>query len=347
MIDLEDPPELLAPVLKGAAALFGGGLAIRRALWQSGLLRPERVGRPVISVGNLAVGGTGKTPLVIFLAQLLLRRGIAVAVVSRGYGAVDPPEPDRPLVVSEHGTPTGVGPERAGDEPILIASRTDASVVVSPDRVAAAKLAIGRLGAELILLDDAFQHWAIARDLDCVVLDARAPFGNGRLLPAGRLREPIEALERAQLLVLNHGSSVQEVGADLSRWPRVEVVVRATGLERLAPGARIEPASTLNKKRVALIAAIGQPQRFVDSVVGLGAEVGDRLFLRDHAAIDRGLLERFSAEARAHGAERILTTEKDAVRIGPVAEEVEALRIEQEVIAGGADLAEALEAFAR
>jgi tetraacyldisaccharide 4'-kinase len=328
------------PIALGASLLFGATVAMRRKVYAAGLVRPARVPCPVISVGNLEVGGTGKTPFVLLLLAKLRARGIRGAVVSRGYGAR-----------TSRREPTAVDPdgraEDFGDEPILIARKSGVSVVVCVDRRRGAELAIGKLGAQAIVLDDGFQHWRLARDLDLVMLDARAPFGNGRLLPAGTLREPRSALERAQLLVLNHGPSEPgpiALPSDLAGRPSVEVRVRAEAL-READGAT-EPIAWLRDRRVALLAGIAHGDRFEATVRALGARVEQTDFLRDHQPIREHLLSEVSSRARAGGVERILITEKDAARIGRLPKNDPALMvvsIEHQIVAGEAALDTALD----
>jgi tetraacyldisaccharide 4'-kinase len=296
----------------------------------------------VISVGNLEVGGTGKTPFVLLLLAKLSARGIRAAVVSRGYGARS--RKTSPCVVD----PSGAS-EDFGDEPILIARRSGSPVVVCADRRRGSELAIEELGAEAIVLDDGFQHWRLARDLDLVVLDASAPFGNGRLLPAGTLREPLSALERAQLLVLNHGSNeprdvIATLPDELSSRPRVEVRVRPREL-READGT-LRPLEWLKERRVALLAGIAHGDRFEATVRALGATVAFGRFLRDHQPIKDVVLTDVSARARSDQVERILITEKDAARIGtlPSTEPpLAVLTIEHQLLAGEAALDAALD----
>jgi len=177
------------------AGVFRLIVALRRGAYRSGLLRSHRVTRPVVVIGNLSVGGTGKTPFTIWLAQALQSRGTRVGIVLRGYGGRSA---HWPREVSD-----GSAWEEVGDEAVLLARRTGAIVVAGPDRVAAARRAI-ELGAQIVLSDDGLQHYRLARDLEIAVIDARRGLGNGRLLPAGPLREPRRRLSRVNLIVLTH-----------------------------------------------------------------------------------------------------------------------------------------------
>jgi len=179
--------------LRPMSALYAGAQGLRSAAYRSGLLKPTRVGRPVVVVGNLTVGGTGKTPLVAWLVEALAARGIRAGIVSRGYGrsgdavrSVDPRDSWRDV----------------GDEPLLLARRTRAPVVVGRDRVAAARRLI-ELGVDAIVADDGLQHLRLARDFELVVVDGARGFGNGRLLPSGPLREPLTRLRTVDAVVVN------------------------------------------------------------------------------------------------------------------------------------------------
>src|SRR2546423_13420251 len=168
--------------------LYGAAVRARLRLYRSGLLKTESVGAPVISVGNLTAGGTGKTPLVEWVARAVANEGLRACVLTRGYGRADA---SRRVVVSD-GERVLAGVEESGDEPLLLAEKLNgvASVVCDRDRVDAARWARESLGAQAFVLDDGFQHLRIARDLDIVTLDATEPWGGGHLLPRGRLREP-------------------------------------------------------------------------------------------------------------------------------------------------------------
>jgi tetraacyldisaccharide 4'-kinase len=287
----------------------------------------------------LIVGGAGKTPFVIALAGMLSRRGLKAAILSRGYGGTASTS-GRVGVVSR-GDGALMDASEAGDEPVLIAERTHAPVVVARRRAEAAQLAVRELGAEVLILDDGFQHYGLARDLDIVLVDCEQPFGDGHLLPRGRLREPPEALSRAHLVALirrsralgrpNAASAMEDI---VRRRPAIEVEVVASGVRPL-DGSGERPAMSISKKRIALLAAIARPHRFEETVESLGAEVVHRQFYRDHAPIDRRMLERFRDDARARGADLLLTTEKDAVRLPHDASEgIEALIIEHRIFRG-------------
>ncbi|MBI4822328.1 MAG: tetraacyldisaccharide 4'-kinase [Deltaproteobacteria bacterium] len=301
-LDSGQSPAYLLPL----SWLFASGVGARTLAYRVGFLRPVRLERPVVSVGNLTVGANGKTPLVICLANRLSELGVRVAVVSRGYGALM--RSPRPVIVSRGQGPV-VEASVAGDEPILIATKSRARVVVFPDRVRAARVAIDELDAEVILLDDGFSHRRIFRDLDLLLLDHHRPLGNGKLIPAGTLREPRRAIRRAQALI-------RVVSSDQPKhWPLPEPIAEMS----FAPATLTDLAgrdlmpSDLENARVLVFAAIGRPTRFLNTVRSLGAEIVATRFLEDHSPVDAELWA--SARlARAQGA-KVVITEKDRMKV--------------------------------
>ncbi len=283
------PPGVAAMLLLPLAHLYARATARRVA--QPGL----RPGVPVICVGNLTAGGAGKTPTVIALAERLAARGVAPHVVSRGYGG------------SSQG-PLRVDPERhsadmVGDEPLLLAAF--APTWVARDRAAGARAAMDA-GAQAILLDDGFQNPALVKDLSIVVVDAGAGFGNGRVIPAGPLREPVAVgLSRADF-TLAIGNRAEQAGLHLSEPPP-----RLTGrLEPLRTGMAWEGLP------VFAFAGIGRPEKFFQTLRDLGADLRGTEALADHQPLGPALLRRMGERAARLSAQPV-TTEKDAVRLPP------------------------------
>ncbi|MFO6465315.1 tetraacyldisaccharide 4'-kinase [Jannaschia sp. KMU-145] len=283
------PPGVAATLLAPLGALYAAATARRVA--RAG----ASVGVPVICVGNLTAGGAGKTPTVIALAERLVARGVAVGIVSRGYGG------------SLTG-PVRVDPMRheagdVGDEPLLMAAF--APVWVARDRAEGARAAVAG-GAAVVLLDDGFQNPSVAKDLSIVVVDAGAGFGNGRVLPAGPLREPVAAgLARADL-TLSIGSPDQQAALVLPEPPP-----RLRG--------RLEPLGTgmdWTGLPVFAFAGIGRPEKFFDTLRELGAEIRGTEALGDHQPLTPALLRRLGDRAARLSAQPV-TTEKDAVRLPP------------------------------
>ena len=326
---VEEGPRFLAErlvllLLCLPAFLFGLVGRLRAWLYHLGILPVYRAPVPVISVGNLAVGGTGKTPVTDYLVKELLARGLRVAVVSRGYGGSG---------VDGHGlVSAGNGPlataAAAGDEPFLLARRNPrALVLVNPRRREAIAAAVREHGAQVVVLDDGFQHLAVARDLDIVLLDAHHPLSNGRVLPAGRLREPAGALRRADLLLLTRSSDeplpVLPVERPLLRCSHrlATVAVTLSGEER--------SLAELEGHRVFAFAGIAHPDGFFAALRSAGLTLSGTLPLPDHVRYDQALYERLSAAAG--DAECLVTTEKDAVKLADANFDVRCYQVPLEI----------------
>jgi tetraacyldisaccharide 4'-kinase len=288
-------PSLLQPI----SWLYAGTTRLRRNAYAWGLLARHHVGKPVVVVGNVTVGGTGKTPLVIWLARKLTARGLKVGIVSRGYGAA---AGDVPRVVSTESKWQDVG-----DEPLLLYRGTGCATVIGHDRVAAARRLVEQ-GVDVIVADDGLQHLRLGRDCEIVVIDGARGFGNGRLLPAGPLREPASRVAGADVVVINgtaEHSSLRSVG--------VPIEARALHMT-LLPGEVVrldgnEPPRPLESFRggpVHAVAGIGNPARFFRDLSSRGLEVIEHAFA-DHYP--------FAARDLSFGDGRpVLMTEKDAVK---------------------------------
>jgi tetraacyldisaccharide 4'-kinase len=281
--------------------LFRLVVACRRAAYRAGVFRKVRVARPVVVVGNVTVGGTGKTPFTIWLATQLQERGVRVGIVLRGYGGKSAHWP-RDVAADS-------APEEVGDEAVLLASRTGAIVVAGPDRVAAAQRAIER-GAQIVLSDDGLQHYRLARDCEIVVIDGRRSVGNRRLLPAGPLREPVSRLAEADLRVVSWrdgaARSLSPAPATIQVWARL---THATALV----GGETRPVESFAGSRVHAVAAIGHPQQFFAALEQLGIEVAPHP-LPDHA-------QPGAADIRFPDQLPVLMTEKDAVKCRAIADQ--------------------------
>lgn len=289
------------------ARLYALVIGLRDLCFRCGLRQVFHSRLPVIAVGNLAVGGTGKTPMVDLLIRYAEQKGLRVAVVSRGYGGTYSGE----LGIVSRGEGLLLSASEAGDEPCLLARRNPRALVLVAAR---RKLAIQYLErhscADLVILDDAFQHRQVARDLNLLLLDAASPFGNGRLLPAGILREPASAIARADLVCLTGAGE----GRILSALDKSVIRVGSTLAEQATSlkGAS-RPLSEFTGQKVVAFAGIARPERFFSALEARGIKPLVRLALGDHVDYDGPLLGQISAAAVE--ADLLLTTEKDAVKL--------------------------------
>jgi tetraacyldisaccharide 4'-kinase len=325
---LASRPALAA--LSLAAGGYRAGVAARGWLYSAGLIGRRRLPRPVISVGNIEAGGTGKTPLVRLLARLLQEAGLKVAVVSRGYRGQ---ARDRVNVVSD-GREILLGPRAAGDEPYLLArSLAGVCVLTGRRRCEPARAAIERLGAEVIVLDDGFQHLRLERNLDLVVL-GESLSGRPRLLPRGLLREPLAALGRADAFVLANPEGDGLARMLASRFPgKPRFLARSVpaGFRRAQGGEELAPGRLAGRRLVAFC-GIGAPQRFRRTLEALGADLRGFHAFPDHHDYGPKELEALLLLAEAQQA-MLVTTEKDAARLEemPLPGEVWALGVRLEV----------------
>lgn len=304
---------------------YGALGRLRARLFKSGVLRAERVeGVRVISVGNLNVGGTGKTPAVIALAERL-RLHLKVAVVTRGYGR----EGRAPLDLLPGAV---MDPRLCGDEPALISRRAGVPVLVDADRVRATKRARDEHGAKVVLLDDGMQHLRLARALDIVVVDEAVGFGNAWTLPRGPLREPLAGLSRAGLIWLRTASRPVPLPAFAA--PVVRTHYQATAW--VGPDGASVALETLKGARVVALCGLARPSSFERTLAELGVDRVRTFSFADHHPFREDELAQVRAFAQASGA-RIVTTEKDRVRL-PAGFDALALRLEVRILSEEATL---------
>ncbi len=306
---------MLRGIFRFLSIFYGSTVRIRSLLYRCGVFRSRRVGISVISVGNIVVGGVGKTPVVLMIARMLQDMG-TVAVLSRGYGG-NAERSGEPLVLSDGGD-VKFGADVAGDEPVLLARRLpQAMVIVGRDRYRSALLAQER-GAQFLILDDGMQHRRLWRDLEIVVVDGGDPLGTGHLLPRGLLREPLSGLGRADLIV-----AMGVDGKEKCDCVRCQVVPYSSapvvGMKRRVgdmvsfAGERID---SITGKRVGIFCGIGQPATFATLVEGeCRASIIDQLILDDHCSVSEAALCSFADSCLSRGAEYLLCTEKDMVKL--------------------------------
>jgi len=297
------------------SSLYARILEARARRYVSGRARSHDLGLPVISVGNLTMGGSGKTPFVEYLARRFRFEGRRPAILSRGYGRVS-----RGVVVVSRGEGPLVTPEAGGDEPVELARRLPGvPVVVARRRVDAARRA-KELGADLFLLDDGYQHLAVRRDANLLLLDAADPFGGGRFPPRGRLREPLSALERADAVVFTRAAaglpteaSRRTLASWNSRAPVFTARIHAAGLHD-TDGAPVQTGSLADRRLIA-VCGVARPATFAASLSELDLTAEATLVFPDHHRYGPRDLERIRRTAERTGSTWLVTTEKDAVKL--------------------------------
>lgn len=307
--------------------LYGGGMKVRGACYQKGFFKSRTLPCMVISVGNITVGGTGKTPMALYICRLVQRLGYRVAVVSRGYKG----NAEKKGGVVSNGQSVLMGPEDAGDEPFMMATQLEKiPVLVGQDRFAAGMLAIEAFHPDVIVLDDAFQHLRMDRDLDFVLLDNHSPFGNSHLIPRGTLREPLSALFRADAFILTRLDPADTAAFDQVKimaedrpvfrschLPGISRVIRGkTDAPRAASG-QLKPYTleSLKQYRVFAFSGVAQNDDFKSSLIRLGLDVRGFSGFPDHYFYSDEELEMIFNAAKGVNSEVIITTGKDFVRI--------------------------------
>jgi len=329
----DSPPSRLLSqqALLLASKLYGGAMALRAGLYKVGWLSANRLSCPVISIGNLSVGGTGKTPVTMYLADMLCRSGMRVVILSRGYKG----RAETTGGIVSDGTSILLPPGVAGDEPFLMAAKMkNIPVLVGKSRVDTGRLAIDRFHPDVILLDDGFQHLKLKRDLNLVLLDGRTPLGTTHLLPAGDLREPVSALHRADAFVLTHTGN----RAKNARNREVDRLVRGLPLRPLFRSRHVSYVYRLARHsctstgefflkresgvdelppagRTLAFSGIARNQDFRDTAVSKGFRLAGFEAFPDHHWYSDADVKRLLGRAREIDAAHLVTTEKDAARM--------------------------------
>ncbi len=324
-------------ILPPFSALYSLVTRLRLAAYRRNLFSVSRLDAPVISVGNITTGGTGKTPLVEWVCRVLAAEGKSVCVLTRGYRRQNP----REQVVVSDGEKILAGVEAAGDEPLLLATNLlgVAAVVCNPNRCAAGEWALENLKSEVFVLDDGFQHLRLARDMNIVTIDATNPWGGG-MLPYGHLREPLSGLDRADCLVLTRTEQQTEVTAltnDLQEILRETPIFRSrmvtSGLHRLN-GEAVD-RTTLISQSVAAFCGVGNPASFFNQLRNEGCHLEFERAFPDHYTYQQVDVDRIVSEAKEKGAQGILTTAKDAVKLSSLRFDIPCLVLEIKISIDG------------
>ena len=326
-------------LLRPVGALYTAIVTLRNTLYTRGIFQAHRLPCTVISVGNIVVGGTGKTPTVIAIAQQLQEDGVRylprlrgryprIAILLRGYKR----QSREKITVVSDGEKRLCSHAESGDEADMMARLLPGiPIIVGRNRYAAGQLAIERFKSDVLILDDGFQHRQLHRDVDIVTVDATRPFGTGQLLPAGTLREPLTALRRADILLLTRADKPAQVsrirgklGTLAPNTPILESVHRPTHLYRLHAFSKPEPLSLnwLRGKRLLAICGIGNPNAFVATLNQYTPETVDLLEFPDHHAYTEADCQRIQCRLKQIGAAFIVTTQKDEQKLGRFAQEL-------------------------
>lgn len=353
--------EVMGNLLYVLSYIFSGIVQLRYYLYEHRILRNKPLGCLVVVVGNLTVGGTGKTPVVEKFARILTERGRKVAILSRGYKSKKEPllkklwrklthgEEAPPKIVS-NGKEVLLDSEVAGDEPFMLASNLPGVVVLcDKDRVKAGSYAIRKFGCDTLILDDGLQYLPLKGKLNLLLVDKTNPFGNQHLLPRGILREPIKHLSRASYIFLTKSDGVRDDALmELIREnnPKAEIIECAHKpqfLKHVDTGEEL-PLSALQDARIAAFSGIASPESFESMLRGFGAEIRYNQRFLDHHRFSRQEIERIYQKAKELKLDMIVTTEKDAVRLF---DDIQAsipvyyLRLEIDILSGGEDFEQA------
>jgi tetraacyldisaccharide 4'-kinase len=325
---------LLLPPL---STLYGAITGTRNSLYDRGTLKTKRLDRPVISVGNLTVGGTGKTPMVEWVARVLATDGKKVCILTRGYGRQNP----RERVLVSDGQNVVASANDAGDEPFLLATNLAgiAAVICDPDRYAAGVGAIKHLKTDCFILDDGFQHRQLARDLDLLLIDSTNPWGGGSLLPYGLLREPVHGLKRADCIVLTRTDQVtnlaslrNQIDEHSGDRPLFSSLMKTKSISPIN-----QTLGPISKKRTAAFCAVGNPSSFYQQVRQNGFDIVFEKSFRDHHRYSQPEIDLMISEAKHNGADTLITTAKDAVKLASLEVSLPCFVLEIEIEIDNAD----------
>ncbi len=313
-------------LLSMASKGYGGAVKLRRTFYKNAVFKSKKLSRPVISIGNITTGGTGKTPMTIYIADVVRALGYNVAIVSRGYQG----KAETTGGIVSDGKTLLMTPEIAGDEPYMMAARLkDVPVIVGKNRFKAGRLAIGEFASDIIILDDGFQHLKLERDLDLVLLDCRKPLGNGHLLPRGMMREPASAIGCADAIVLTRADMVndKEMTSLLQRFRFQErkkpvfrafhkpIVYKIIGEKKHIKKASRQSPDCIKGRTVLAFSGLADNHNFRRTLENLECDVAGHFEFSDHHSYSDSDLKNIFTAAKQGMSECLVTTEKDYVRI--------------------------------
>jgi tetraacyldisaccharide 4'-kinase len=347
----EKSARFLRGILVFLSKIYGGIVRFRLFFYHHRMFRKVILGCPVISVGNITVGGTGKTPVVEMLARALSKGGRKVAILSRGYKKRKKLFQKRPFVgetrVVSDGKVIYMNSKDAGDEPYMLARNLDGvSVLVDKDRVRAGSYAVNKLGADVLLLDDGFQYFPVQKTHEIVLIDCTNPFGYGHLLPRGLLREPVDQITRSNFVFLTKAEKIQDTQSlkdEIKKLaPSTEILECVHDPKYLKDITTEETVGLefLKSRKICSVAAIAVPEGFEDTLRRLGATLDLSFRFRDHHRFTRKEIKEIFEKTKEKGLDTIITTEKDAVRIPHFHFEgvrLLYLRVEIKLVKGAAD----------
>ncbi|MDH4222657.1 MAG: tetraacyldisaccharide 4'-kinase [candidate division Zixibacteria bacterium] len=313
----KDEYVLLLFLLRILSLIYLSGYFLRKTLYRLGLIRVKTLKTKVISVGNITSGGSGKTPFVLYLAKKLQEKRINFAILTRGYGRGKKATREIRKIESPD-----IKWEEVGDEPLLLSNHLpEIPVIIDKNRYISGKIAQDKYRADLVILDDGFQHWRLKRDLNILMIDSTFNLKEERILPAGRLREPLSSLKRAQVFILTrvdqseHLDNIKMTLRSLNpQAPVVESVLKVTFAINWKDKTEIEPSYLSGKMGIAFC-GIGNPYSFVNTLRGLGIEILNSFFFLDHYIYTRKDLFSLEEKCMELGADFLVTTEKDSIRL--------------------------------
>ena len=321
-------------ILPPLSLVYGAVMRARLAAYRNGLLKTKRLNAPVISVGNLTTGGTGKTPLVEWVCRVLAREGKKVTILTRGYGRANAAE----RVVASDGVSVLTSAEQTGDEPQLLAENLKgiASVICDSDRAAAGQWAIENLGADVLVIDDGYQHLQLTRDLNIAIIDATNPWGEGKQLPYGMMREPRSGLSRADCVVITRAGKESDpaiLKGEINRFTAAPIFTSRMQTSLVRRIDAIQPTEvTAITQPLAAFCGVGNPSSFFNHLRREGFILAHTHAFPDHYKYQQVDLDNLCKAAETAGASSLITTAKDAVKLGEFSFELPCYVLEIEVV---------------